>query len=236
LKYCLVLEQRLVFEAFVGAPPSLPSLWTTQLPPAIIDDDGQGANSAESGGDEDNGGDDLLFAKMPPRPCIHNKKMNILRVFYDLCNMYKPRGALPLGQCLLFGGVEKGGWFWRAVLKKRLYVMLRGGYRFTEKIVNPPQAFQPRNSLHTDDTDTRHRLRFRSLPPKKWLRHHLLWSIIVYLATAKKDGCAKNGPNTDDTWKILLRSLNILPPKNMVAPPWLRSLQRLNMVALNTNM
>jgi hypothetical protein len=30
----------------------------TQLPHVIIDDDGQGANSAESGGDKDNGNDD----------------------------------------------------------------------------------------------------------------------------------------------------------------------------------
>jgi len=51
------------FEAFVGAPPLLPSLWMTRLPPVIIDDDGQGANSVESGGDEDNGNDNLLFAK-----------------------------------------------------------------------------------------------------------------------------------------------------------------------------
>ena len=53
----------------------------TRLLPVIIDDDGQGTNSAESGGDEDNGNDDLLFTKMPPRQCIHNKKMNILCVF-----------------------------------------------------------------------------------------------------------------------------------------------------------
>ena len=69
------------FKAFVGAPPLLPLLWTTRLPPVIIDDDGQVANSAESDGDKDNGDENSLFAKMPPRPCIHNKKMNILCVF-----------------------------------------------------------------------------------------------------------------------------------------------------------
>ncbi len=41
----------------------------------------------------------------------------------------------------------------------------------------------------------------------------------VNLATAKKDGCAKNGPNTDHTWEIWLHPLTWLPPKKMVARP-----------------
>jgi hypothetical protein len=38
----------------------------------------------------------------------------------------------------------------------------------------------------------------------------------VNLATAKKYGCAKNGPNTDHTWEIWLRPLTWLPSKKMV--------------------
>ena len=41
----------------------------------------------------------------------------------------------------------------------------------------------------------------------------------VNLATTKKDGCAKNGPNTDHTWEIWLHPLTWLPPKKMVAQP-----------------
>ncbi len=68
----------------------------------------------------------------------------------------------------------------------------------------------------------------------------------VNLATAKKDGCAKNGPNTDHTWESIgdtdhtwesigdkdRQSVNLATTKKMVARPpmvaflaiWLRPL------------